>query len=1309
MIDSNKAAPRPRAHAPAGYHRCTLMKDEDIGESASAACNPQQLVQIDGGRYVAVAQGARVSLYATAALDTDRPAVLASTVLPHTVVLLAPSAASAEPAIVAALDGGSLWSVRWIDEPRRGRTPVPALQARPLVEGLPGRTRWVAGAGQRLLVVTEDVEAGRLPVLVEVVGGRVARQAQLPFARLTTVHPLHEEHSDTLVVVDAAHGAHLVGFATHSDAAALQLTRLDPDTRVTAVTALDRHWLLVARKGGELVKVRYAPSREDRGLAADEICHRLREVLHACGCACGCPDDPRQQDPKDPRDPRQPADDEPCEARQRGTAGWTVGALHVAGRYVVAASARGDRLAVFDHQLNPVFERYLGKRGALVATQRKTERLLVQPRRSASLEVWHLADYARELERLPERPLRRPPTHAAQQRTVTFHGLRSRPASPNPHLRVVVFPVLEPGQVFGDADQAKMHALLLEHVYGVAADYYKENSFDTLETVFSVFGVDIAGPRQPLVLPRSFASYFYDDYFAGGLEAIMPADWSAPPVFDGTEALTVRTEPASGTSRDYAIPFAALWTQQTYAGYPLTVQFTGSESLQLDVTGQDGVARTLNLTFGALNLSLAQGGDEAGFMVSLAQHVTAAIRAAESAAGAPVIVQDVVFRRVRTSSNDAQFGHLVGQFRCAATGSGSKGRMSVVPAAGSVPAALIALGLDGPDAVHVAGILGSRNEVVQYFRFCLDAAICDVGEGVGLNDTHLATTITAQEDAAARTVKARILLNSSRGGAGASIGIVAQSNLGGTGWDGAVPVPGSNSDINNRNTMRDHVELANDVFTAALDHIRATAGWDRAAVQALFGDFDAMMIGFVGACPTTVPVADRWSCASAVGAAQLRMFVRNHPATDLNNPDALQAPVTMGTSLLIGQRFFDLFDPGVMAHEIGHGLGLPDLYSAAGFRDDVAYVDDWCQMAGSNGRFNHFCAWAKWAVGWIPESPDPVVNRVLDVPMPAPTGVTTIEAWLVPVEYWDNTMRADVIDEVGADVPIGQMMKVHLGSDGGVVDLIELRARGALYSQSLPPTPALIVTNVLDPRTDRRWAVNGLYRRSVHLLNRGSELTAVGDTWDFASGREFPLKGCKIEILDIRSIRSGSVPLCRVRVVREAAEFIDLYFEDNVPSWRSPDLWVDWPGDNPDPAAPRIYPAGTPTDQGEIVRFPDSGVEPHFMVARPHNAGNVHAEKVKVRWFICDPPGAGDDGRWVERDTRMLTQLAAGDWGIVPFTWNVASGTRSHQCLRAEIIDWKIPSEVDPATGDTLALASDDVILQNNNAQKNVFDFEALT
>jgi hypothetical protein len=283
-----------------------------------------------------------------------------------------------------------------------------------------------------------------------------------------------------------------------------------------------------------------------------------------------------------------------------------------------------------------------------------------------------------------------------------------------------------------------------------------------------------------------------------------------------------------------------------------------------------------------------------------------------------------------------------------------------------------------------------------------------------------------------------------------------------------------------------------------------------------------------------------------------------------------------------------------------------------------------------------------------------------------------------------------------------------LGSDGGVINFLELRSQGQNYSQLLPPSPSVIATNVLDPESDRSWAVNGLYRRSVHRLNRGDELMMIGDKWDFANGIEFPLKGCTVEVIDIQHIRGGSIPVFLLRVEREKADFIDLHFQDHVPSWRSPDIWIDWPGDNSDPNVPHLKPEVTPLDQGEIVRFPSSGVEKHYVVARVHNSGTARAEDVRVRWFICDPPGSGDDGRWIVRDTKTIPEVMPSDTEIAVFNWDVDSSTNVHQCLRAEIIDWTIPSEIDPSTGDTVHLASDDVRLQNNIAQQNVFDFEAL-
>ncbi|MEA2081054.1 MAG: hypothetical protein U9P00_14610 [Pseudomonadota bacterium] len=613
-----------------------------------------------------------------------------------------------------------------------------------------------------------------------------------------------------------------------------------------------------------------------------------------------------------------------------------------------------------------------------------------------------------------------------------------------------------------------------------------------------------------------------------------------------------------------------------------------------------------------------------------------------------------------------------------------------------------------------SGELADRWHTQLYLNECLVAAQTDAAEGPGLDEAHFEPMPTVTEDVAVMELTVRIDLTTPKGGERATLEVVDHSGLTGSGWDAATPVPGSETNYDDRSNLRDSEDLANDVFTAALDHIRNTTPWNAENVRAMFADFDVMMIGFVGEAPASIPAADRWDSDAPNDFARLRMFKRTTQAQDQNNPDPAEPPVVMPTEMVTGQKF-NGFDPGTLTHELGHALDLPDLYHETGFRDDVLYVNPWAMMGGASASdFNHFCGWSKLKLGWIAEDPDnDARNRVVDVPLPQPSGTPPVEAWLVPVEYWDGSMKDDVSAVVGGTLPIGQLMKVHLGSDGGIVNLIELRAPGITYSQNLPPNPAVICTNVLHPDTDRRWAVNGLYRRSVHLLNRGNELMNIGDKWDFAAGVEFPLKGCTVEVMDIQTIRGGTIPVFRLKVEREDAAFIDLHFQDHAPSWRSPDLWVDWPdpelGQDPtDPTTHRIYPEGTPTDQGEMVRFPETGVEPHFMVARVHNGGAVRAEDVKVRWFICDPPGAGDDGRWVEKDTKTIPEVPFESWETLPFTWNVDPATSVHQCLRAEIIDWTIPAEVDPATGDTLHLASDDVILQNNAAQQNVFDFEAL-
>jgi len=1089
--------------------------------------------------------------------------------------------------------------------------------------------------------------------------------------------------------------------------------------RVTAVAVAGGTHLIIARKGGfvEKVDMRAAlPTTTAR--AADpfaRLCYILQVLLKRCGCDCTC--DPkgneptRPEDPGRPTDPNDPQDDEPCDDRQSTKLNFTVFKFEKVGQHFVALSEANARMAVLDKRLNTMFERKIDRAGANIAAgQAHSQNFLVQLPRKAQIEAWSIADYVAELQpRLPDDLGIFVPPPA---KTVTYWGRKNPVAAINPTVRICLFPVVDSGQTFGDTDMTELIDQVSAKIFTEVNDYYDECSFGVMDIDFTVFGHDIGGMRRPLILPQAQASYWWEQYRGGGIEAVMPADYSNPVILDGTEAFEMRANPRAGAVKTYDLPFSAMWSSGNLSGFPVSLTFDGTETLDLLVETQTGDSHVLNLTFPATTLTVDQGGDIEDFLNDLGTFLTNAIRAAEAVLpGSPVLVQDVEMRRIRTSSDDTQFGLAQGRFRILAAGglATQKGRISVTgPASPAAPLSM--LGLSSAD---ILGVMDSTSAVGSYFRECLRAAQNDAGEGIGGSTDYFSTTASTDFNMGTQTVTVGVGLTSDFGGEEASIERLSSSGLSGTGWDIAAPNPGSESGPNNTNTLRHAVDLADDTFTAAMEHIRATAAWERSTVEAMFNNFDVMMIAHVGAPHPAIPVADQWDCDEPADFSGKRMYARGHFATDLNPPGG-EVPVQMGTSRIIGQRF-NAFNnanmtnqSGVMAHEIGHAVGLPDLYSANGYRDDVDYVDPWAMMAGGNANFHHFCGWSKWKLGWIPDDPDPSVNRTIFVDLPSPTGTSVTEAWLVPVEFWDEDMSDDVRDEVGGAVPIGQLMKLNLGSDGGVTAFLELRAEGSNFSQSLSPEPTVIATNGLDPNSDRHWAVNGLYRRSVHLLNSGTELRAINDTWDFSTALEFPIKGCIAEIADIRTIR-GTIPVYRIRVEREQAEYIDLHFQDHVPSWKSPDIWVDWVGDNPIPENPRVYPVGTPTDQGETVRFPDSGTEPHYVVARVHNAGNVEAQDVKVRWFVCDPPGAGDDGRWVNRGTQTIPNVGAGANELAVFDWQVDSATNVHQCMRMEIIDWTIPSGVDPDTGDTVALGSDDVKLQNNNAQQNVFDFESLT
>ena len=122
-----------------------------------------------------------------------------------------------------------------------------------------------------------------------------------------------------------------------------------------------------------------------------------------------------------------------------------------------------------------------------------------------------------------------------------------------------------------------------------------------------------------------------------------------------------------------------------------------------------------------------------------------------------------MFRRVRTSLDDTEFGRLLGQWRIAG-GGGSNGSIQIVPPSGTVPAGFVALGLAGAGTTSSSGTADSEALIASYLSDCLDASIRDAGEGPGLDDTQLFNAPTTDEDAAAQIVTAVIRLSDEYGG-----------------------------------------------------------------------------------------------------------------------------------------------------------------------------------------------------------------------------------------------------------------------------------------------------------------------------------------------------------------------------------------------------------------------------------------------------------------------------------------------------------------------------------------------------------------
>ena len=175
---------------------------------------------------------------------------------------------------------------------------------------------------------------------------------------------------------------------------------------------------------------------------------------------------------------------------------------------------------------------------------------------------------------------------------------------------------------------------------------------------------------------------------------------------------------------------------------------------------------------------------------------------------------------------------------------------------------------------------------------------------------------------------------------------------------------------------------------------------------------------------------------------------------------------------------------GVMCHEYGHVLGLPDLYNiefleqeGGGSEEDSAGVGAWCLMGwgatGWNGNDgpNSFCAWSRMRLGWA------------------------------QVEEVDQTRQEIRFEEVGR---WGRVVRVPL--TGQEYFLLEHRRRTSTYYDRNLPGEGLLVWQVSTRRLENALAsqpvvdlvcADGRWQDAGYPLGRIADALKGGDNLDF--------------------------------------------------------------------------------------------------------------------------------------------------------------------------------------------------------------------
>lgn len=341
-----------------------------------------------------------------------------------------------------------------------------------------------------------------------------------------------------------------------------------------------------------------------------------------------------------------------------------------------------------------------------------------------------------------------------------------------------------------------------------------------------------------------------------------------------------------------------------------------------------------------------------------------------------------------------------------------------------------------------------------------------------------------------------------------------------------------------------------------------------------------------------------------------------------------------------------------MSHELGHTLGLPDLYSFPEYSDDVdsRLTSRWDMMAGSNNALPHYTLSNKMRMGWIEAA---------------------------HLKRYDFQRSGSIVDtatlhaaELGAP-PAGRFKGLEIRLGDGWNYYVEYRAKQATQmSDGLPQDRRVVITDVTSDTFTTPIA------RPPVLLVR-SDIDGDGPILDVAADFQEKDPGTQMDLkVEVVSTDADNA-VVKLTYGANGKPELGIRPWTGGPSWQSPDI--------------EIRNEKTEAEPDRYHNVPWLGHD-NTVIAKIRNSGDLYAKDVKVDFFVTEYTTGDGPMVTLGTDTRDVEPGATVEFSAV---WAPPANEGRHYCIIVRIQLYQDPGN----------LAIVDNNIYNNEARSNYTQF----